>query len=253
MDTLIVNSGNEIFCVFTKRKYLGRPEFFSGQRAHDFLVVENFLTENMKIQRFLKSLIVCVSMLCAQNALAQASRVTGDKPTFDDLPSPEFPGGNKQKPFKPKDWLEVEAKFKVEMRPEPKSKTAPEVTVKWYVAVKNPDKPGTFLLLTRTITHINVPLNEDIYTSMYLSPASVTRLTGSPRGGKNSVELVGYEIVANGDEKYKASESNKDKAGWWNTQNEKISADSSIPLLTKSETPFAAMWWDRYAEEKKEK
>lgn len=240
-----------IFCVFTDAKYFFRPEFFSGQRSDDFLVVENFLTELMKIQRILKSFIVCASMLCATNAFSQASKVTSEKPTFDDLPSPEFPGGNKQKAFKPKDWLEVEAKFKVELNPEPKSKTAEEVTVKWYVAVKNPEKSGYFFLLSKTITHINVPLNEDVYSSIYLSPASVTRLTGSPRNGKNAVEFVGYEILVNGE--VKASDTNKGQVGWWKSSSEKISANDSVPLLTKSETPFAAMWWDRYADEKKEK
>ena len=207
----------------------------------------------MKIQRFLKTLAVSASLLCAENALAQAGavRVTSDKPTFDDLPSPEFPGANKQKRFIPKDWLEVEAKFKVEMKPEPKSKTAEEVTVKWYVAVKNPEKSGQFMLLSKTVNHVNVPLNEDVYTSIYLSPASITRLTGSARNGKAAVEFVGYEIIVAGEPK--ASSTNKGDVGWWNSKSEKISQNDSVPLLTKSETPFAPMWWDRYADERKEK
>jgi len=205
----------------------------------------------MKIQSILKSFVVCAAVALSPCALGQASRVTADKPVFDDLPSPEFPGGNKQKPFKPKDWLEVETKFKVEMSPEPKSKTAEEVVVKWYVAVKNPEKSGTMFKLSKTVTHINVPLNEDVYSSIYLSPASVTRLTGSPRGGKNAVEFVGYEIIVNGE--VKASDTNKGPAKWWTLSSEKISANESVPLLSKDETPFAAMWWDRYADVKKEK
>jgi len=205
----------------------------------------------MKIQRILKSFVVCAAVAVSPCAMGQASKVQADKPVFDDLPSPEFPGGNKQKPFKPKDWLEVETKFKVEMSPEPKSKTAEEVVVKWYVAVKNPEKSGYFFLLSKTVTHINVPLNEDVYSSIYLSPASVTRLTGSPRNGKNAVEFVGYEILVNGE--VKASDTNKGSAGWWKSSSEKLSATDSVPLLSKDETPFAAMWWDRYADVKKEK
>lgn len=205
----------------------------------------------MKIQRILKSFVVCAAVAVSPCAMGQASKVQADKPVFDDLPSPEFPGGNKQKPFKPKDWLEVETKFKVEMSPEPKSKTAEEVVVKWYVAVKNPEKSGYFFLLSKTVTHINVPLNEDVYSSIYLSPASVTRLTGSPRNGKNAVEFVGYEILVNGE--VKASDTNKGSAGWWKSSSEKLSATDTVPLLSKDETPFAAMWWDRYADVKKEK
>lgn len=204
----------------------------------------------MKIQRLFQSIAFCASLALAQNAYSQASKVTAEKPLFDDLPSPEFSGG-KQKSFKPKDWLEVEAKFKVLLKPEPKSKTAPEVVVKWYVAVKNPDRAGTFFLLTKTINHLNVPLNEEIYSSVYLSPASIMRLTGSAKGGKGSVEYVGFEVLVNGE--IKDSQTSNGEVGWWKSQSEKLSASDTVPLLAKYETPFAIMWWDRYAEVKQEK
>ncbi len=179
-------------------------------------------------------------------AFGQAAKVVGEKPAFDDLPSPEFSGG-KQKSFKPGDWLEIEAKLKISLSPEPASKTCDKVTVKWYIAVKNPDKPGTFLLLTKDVQHVNVPLDQDnIFCSIYLSPASIKRLTGSDKGGKNAVEFVGYEVLVNGEKKLE--ETNKGKAGWWNAASDKISRSETVPLLTKAETPFANMWWDRYAE-----
>jgi hypothetical protein len=222
--------------------------FLSGQIMRFFLVVENFLKVLMKIQRLIRKLIVCLSFAVAPAAFAQASKVTAEKPTFDDLPSPEFSGG-KQKSFKPKDWLEVEAKINVQLKPEPPSKTAPEVIVKWYIAVKNPEKSGTYFLLSKTVTHINVPLNEDVFSSVYLSPASIMRLTGSSKGGKNAVEYVGFEVLVNGE--VKASDTNKGEVGWWKSP--KLSATETVPLLAKYETPFAVMWWDRYAEVKQEK
>jgi hypothetical protein len=182
---------------------------------------------------------------------ALAAKVVGEKPAFEDLQSPEFSGG-KQKSFKPKDWLEVEAKLKISLAPEPKSKTCEKLTVKWYVAVKNPEKSGTFLLLTKDIEHVNAPLEEDIYCSVYVSPASIKRLTGSDKGGKNSVEYVGYEVLINGEkvasETNKGSDGKGGKTAWWNAATDKISRSDSVPLLSKYETPFAAMWWDRYAE-----
>lgn len=184
-------------------------------------------------------------------AFGQAPKVVGDKPSFDDLPSPEFSGG-KNKSFKPKDWLEIEAKLKVSLSPEPRSKTCDKITVKWYVAVKNPDKVGTMLLLTKTIEHVNVPLDQDIYCSVYLSPASIKRITGLDKGAKHSVEYVGYEVLINGEKM--ASDTNKGSAGeggkvaWWNAQSDKISRSEAVPLLNKTETPFSTMWWDRYAE-----
>lgn len=179
------------------------------------------------------------------SASGQAAKVTADKPAFDDLPSPEFSGG-KQKGFKPKDWLEIETKVKVSMSPEPKSKTCDRLTVKWYIAVKNPEKSGSMLLLTKDVEHVNVPLEEEVYCSVYLSPASIKRLTGADRAGKGAVEAVGYEILINGVKV--AEDTTKFRAGWWNAASDKISRSDSVPLLSKSETPFSNMWWDRYAE-----
>jgi hypothetical protein len=193
---------------------------------------------------------VAVASLSPTTAFGQAAKVTGQKPSFDNLPSPEFAGG-KQKAFKPKDWLEVEAKINVELRPEPKSKTAETMTVKWYVAVKNPEKAGTFLLLTKDVEHVNVPLGEEVISSVYLSPASLRRLTGSDRAGKNAVEYVGYEVLIDG--KVQAAETDKGNAGWWNSASDKISRNASVPLLSKNETPFANHWWDAYAEIKPER
>jgi hypothetical protein len=180
-----------------------------------------------------------------ESAFGQSAKVVGDKAAFDDLQSPEFSGG-KQKGFKPKNWLEIETKIKVSLSPEPKSKTCERLTVKWFVAVKNPEKAGSMLLLSRDIEHVNVPLDEEVYCSVYLSPASIKRLTGFDRAGKSSVEAVGYEILVNGEKV--ASETTKFKVGWWNAASDKISRSDSVPLLTKAETPFANMWWDRYAE-----
>jgi hypothetical protein len=193
-------------------------------------------------------LVALFAVFCGmafQTATAQQARATADKPTFDDLESPQFSGG-KQKAFKPKSWLEIETKVKVSMRPEPKSKTCDRMTVKWYVAVKNPERPNTMLLLTRDIEHVNVPLEEDVYCSVYLSPAAIKSLTGADRAGKRSVEAVGFEILINGVKV--AEETTKFQPGWWNAASDKISRSTAVPLLSKPETPFSNMWWDRYAE-----
>jgi hypothetical protein len=184
------------------------------------------------------------SALSLGSAFGQAAKVVAEDPSFDDLQSPQFSGG-KQKSFKPKDWLEVEAKLRILMKPEPKSKTCDRFTVKWYIAVKNPEKSGTFLLLTKDVEHVNAPLGEDVYCSIYISPASLKRL-GSEKGGKRAVYSVGYEVLING--KVEAEETSKLKAGWWNKASNKISRSDAVPLLNKSETPFNNSWWDRYVE-----
>lgn len=204
--------------------------------------------DHMKLSRRIllsATLSSMVAALTLGSAFGQAVQVTAESPTFDDLPSPQF-AGVKNKSFKPLDWLEIEVPLKVEMRPEPPSKTCDKLTVKWYVAVKNVDKPGTFLLFSSEVDHVNVPLNEEVYGSVYISPASLRRITGSGTGGKGSVEFVGFEVLVNGEKK--AEGTNKGKPGWWNTASDKIARSEAVPLLNKSETPFSAMWWDRYPE-----
>jgi hypothetical protein len=196
-----------------------------------------------------KSLALTFSAIIAAvtlgSAFGQAVKVTGDNPEFDDLPSPQF-AGVKNKRFTPLNWLEIETKLNIQMSPEPVTKTCDKLTVKWYIAVKNRDKPGTFMLLTKDIEHVNVPVGEDVYCSVFLSPASLRRITGSDSGGKGAVEYVGYEVLVSGEKV--AQGTNKGKPGWWNAASEKISRSEAVPLLNKNETPFRDMWWDRYPE-----
>jgi hypothetical protein len=190
-----------------------------------------------------------IGILSHPVANAQSYKVEGEKPDFEDIVSPDL-GGSKNG-FKPKEWLEIEAKIKVDMSPSPRSKTADRILVKWYVAVENPDKQGTYLLLTKDITHVNIPLGEDVFSSVYLSPSSVRRLTGGDRAGKSLVYAVGYEVLVNGVKV--AAETSNLKVDWWNSASDKISRSETVPLLDKSESAFAHMWWDRYAEISKEK
>lgn len=182
------------------------------------------------------------------SVFGQAVKLIAEKPSFDDLQSPENVGGGRQKPFKPKNWLEVEAKLNLSSGNAGKAKVCEKLTVKWYIAVKNPDKAGTYLLLTKDVEHVNIPYDEDVYCSVYLSPVSVKRITGTDRPGKGSVEAVGYEVLINGVKVAAETSAGKFGVGWWDKASEKISRNESVPLLNKAETPFRGMWWDRYAE-----
>jgi hypothetical protein len=232
-------------------KKLRLPFLLSGQPAARFPIVHGNPIHMRTIRHNFLTVISCAlaGVLSHSAANAQVFRVEGDKPAFEDISSPKL--GDSKNGFKPKEWLEIEASIKVDMRPEPRSKTADRILVKWYVAVENPDKQGTYLLLTKDITHVNIPLGDKVFSSVYLSPSSVRRLTGGDRAGKSMVYLVGYEVLANGVKV--AENSSKDKPGWWNIASNKISRSEVVPLLDKSESAFAQMWWDRYAEISKEK
>ncbi|MEO0017570.1 MAG: hypothetical protein RLZZ522_853 [Verrucomicrobiota bacterium] len=174
-----------------------------------------------------------------------ATKVEVDKPKPVDLPSPQF-AGVKGESWTPKDWLKIETRLKVAMIPEPKSKTCDTLTVKWHVAMDNPEKSGTYLKFTREVQHVNVPLGEDVYVCVFLSPASIRRLTGSDRAGKNSVKFIGVEVVTEG----QTADAAEGKDKWWTMVSKSMSESAVVPLQSKAETPFAAAWWDRYAEEK---
>ncbi|QJE97145.1 Amuc_1102 family pilus-like protein [Luteolibacter luteus] len=170
--------------------------------------------------------------------------------TFDNIPSPEVQSG-KAKAFKPKDWLEVEAGIKIPAANAEQKKAGfiNQVTVKWYVAVKNPEGKGV-IKLSKTINHINVPIDEEIFSSVYMSPSALKRLTGSDKASKGAVEAVGVEVLVDGEKV--AQSAVKQKEGWWNAGSLSDQSDK-FPLLNKDETPFAMLWYDRYAEIQKER
>ncbi len=175
---------------------------------------------------------------------AQEIRVDADDAKFDDLESPEFAGNTGVKNFRPKDWLEAEVKLKVEASRRFGKKFLDRLMVKWYVAVKNPDGKG-ISLLEKDVTYVNIPIGEDVFASVYLSPGAILRITGGDRAGKSNVEAVAGEITYNG-QKVGSFNSLGNKE-WWRAAS--VSRNDSIPLLSKGETPFKFLWWDRYLEE----
>ena len=175
---------------------------------------------------------------------AQEIKVDVDDPEFDDLLSPEVGGNTSEKNWKPKDWLEAEVKLKVEVARGSDKTYIDRLVVKWYVAVKNPDGKG-IALLTKDISYVNIPVDEEVYASVYLSPSAIMRITGGERAGKSNIEAIAGEITYNG---AKVGQFNTlSGKEWWKAAS--VSRNESIPLLQKSETPFKFLWWDRYLEE----
>jgi hypothetical protein len=182
-------------------------------------------------------------------ASAQDKATVGN-PVFDDLPSPDIKGAGKDKSFKPKDWLEVEVGFKIPGTAEQKKiGFINAVTVKWYVAMRNPDGKGV-IKLTKTIEHINVPVDEEVFSSVYMSPSTMKRLTGKDKAGKSALEAAGVEVLVDGEKVGQATF--KEKVGWWTAGSLSDQSDK-FPLLNKNETPFQLFWYDRYAEIQKER
>lgn len=187
----------------------------------------------------------------APTVLSQTvQKIEASDPTFEELQSPSVGGNTSKKSWKPKDWLEVEVKVKLEPgRAAPRDGYVDRLTVRWYVAVENKiDRAGQkYFLMEKEVTHVNVPLDEDFYLSCYLSPATIKRLTGSDRAGKNSITAVGGEIsVVGAAAPARFTSQGSVSKPWW--QSPTMQRTNKYPLLNKNETPFKFLWWDRYLE-----
>ncbi len=203
--------------------------------------------------KILFSTVALAALALSAPLQAQAGKVEASDPKFDELQSPNVGGNTGKKNWKPKDWLEAEVKFKVEMPKSYKAKTVDSVTVKWYVAIKNPAGKGV-LLLEKDVEHVNIPVGEEVYSSVYISPAAGSKISGKARFSKRNIEAIGGEILVNGSSIDKNKEryfSQGQKIGWWKSGS--LSRYDRISLLNKNETPFKFLWWDRYAEIKTER
>ncbi|MGC6456896.1 MAG: Amuc_1102 family pilus-like protein [Akkermansiaceae bacterium] len=206
----------------------------------------------MNTPTFLKNFVIIASGLAfssaafAQLPTSKDAKFTVDDPKFGALQSPEINDGN-AKNFKPKDWLEIEVKLKVDrLREQPKDNYLDEITVNWHVVVKGQDRKA--YKISRSITHVNIPTDEEVYVSIYLSPNTLRRITGKPKASKSDLEAVGGEVALNGE--MVGFFSHGERAGWWRKPLKDVEATSKFPLLDKTQTPFAPLWYDRYAEVK---
>jgi len=195
-------------------------------------------------------LLVALSAALSVTAFGQAKIDVGS-PKFDELQSPNLGGGN-GKNFKPKDWLEIEVKLKVgKVVPEHKDGYVDALDVKWFIIVKAQDRKT--YRLEKTVKHVNIPIGEEIFTSIYLSPNTLKRITGKDKAGKGDVEAVGGEVHYNGAMARDGFFQHGARKGWWTKEMKGVITTEKFPLLNKDETPFKLFWHDRYAEIAKQK
>lgn len=161
------------------------------------------------------------------------------------IESPTTPTGTGSVAFKPKKWMFLEGRLNIQAAPVPRTKFLDKITVRFYVAAKNPEGRDS-LLMTKEIEYVNVPVDEEFYVCVFMSPSSIKRLTGSENVGSSTFTLCGLEVIYK--DNVVAQESNKGKPGWWANPRATLVPTDSFPLLNKNETPFAMFWYDRYPE-----
>ncbi len=194
------------------------------------------------------ALILTALLAASSLSIAQQYKVEIDKPTFDGLLSPDVDGKTTLKKFKQKEWLEVEVKIKIEAS-DKKETFADRVSVRWFVGLDVTENGATRpRVIEKEVDYVNVPLNEDVYISVYLSPSAVMRMSGRDRATEGLIMGAAGEITVNGVTPYKNSGMfstlPKSKGKWW----DELPRYNKIPLRNKNETPFKFFWWDRYAE-----
>ena len=206
----------------------------------------------MKIKRRTRAILAVFLGLASSLSSSAQNRIAieVEDPEFGELSSPEF-GGGASKSWDAKDWLEMEVEFEVTNVDPSTARFVDNLTVKWYVGIKSPAEGN--ILLEKVVEHINVPVGEAMFSSVYLSPSAVFRISDKDRADKGIVELVGGEILFNGQRValFSSKGAVNTSSPWWQSPN--LSRYDKIPLRSKDETPFNYFWWDRYAENKVER
>lgn len=198
--------------------------------------------EKMKV--FASVILSCVVgmmlFLVPDRAMAQDQvKVDVDDIKIDLVNTPEYNyAGDTKKLPKSKEWVEVEVEFKVEGKTENDVAEALEFT--YYVMMGDKET-----MLTEKITHVNVPLDEDIYSVMYISPTTIQKMFGKEVSVSGAVAGVAIEVRHNG--ALVGGDATVDPSSrWWQSKTQ-----TPGMLRRKSDTPFAPLWWDRYADVEK--
>lgn len=138
-------------------------------------------------------------------------------------------GGGGQYRTNPNDrWVEVETEFMA----------APdwtdEITLKYYVLLNG-------RLLTGEVTHVNIVAGSN-RSVMYVVPVALTRFAGNRPVVPTMIQNVAVQLLQGG--------AVKDELSLARTPGQWFAGLSPITgfILNKNETPFAPLYWDRYAQ-----
>ena len=150
-----------------------------------------------------------------------------------------------------KKWLEFEVEFEAKKAPRA-GDTSPfvdDLLFKYFIAFKGID-PVTRknVMGVGQLTHINVESGEVTHSAMYVSPSALTRIRG--RSGQTSrTEVEGFAVQVFYQGQLVAEDSDFRKSSrWWATG---VLPPKDGIALPKSETPFAPLWYDYFAEVQK--
>lgn len=122
-------------------------------------------------------------------------------------------------------WFEIEVEFSVD-----RVELVDELTIEYIAEVNGKLCPGE-------VTHVNISKGNNHFSVMYMSPRSIDRLTGNKPLNSAMIGNIWINIKKQG--QVLASKSLHPKA-MPNLQ------QFTGLLVSKMETPFQVLWWDRY-------
>lgn len=190
--------------------------------------------------------IGCFLLALSPAGFAQKVEVDKPKINIEIQKTPRFgQQGPKEKRDTQKFWIEVEVEFKADQKGgDPNNEFIDELEFKYFITV-TPKNAKDRKVYTLTINHGPILKGETSYSVAYISPNNIAKIVGKEKvPGKADVD-VAVEIRHQG--QLIGGDSTKSPSSkWWNSMSQ---AEGMV--MKKSETPFAPLWWDRYAEEKK--
>lgn len=174
----------------------------------------------------------CASFLLAASAYAQVPAVITardikiEKISPSVTSSPEYQVRNTtDKRATYLKWLEVEVEFSVD-----RVELVDELTFEYLVEINGKLCPGE-------VTHVNIPKGNSLYSVMYMSPRAIDRLTMNKPLTAGMIGNMWVTIKKQG----QTLATKSVHAGAPKNQQQ-------FPglLVSKNETPFQVLWWDRY-------
>ncbi len=145
---------------------------------------------------------------------------------FISTPEYQFSGTERRSDYREK-WMEIETEF--ESSPE----FTEELTFKYYVQINK-------VVFIGEVTHVDIAAGKGLYSVMYISPRSISRIMAGKTMSGAAIERVSVEISKQGALVGYGSWKNE-KQGWWASSPQKPGF-----LRNKNETPFAPLYWERY-------
>lgn len=160
----------------------------------------------------------------------QLSKITKN---FISAPQFVYTGAQQYRTDQNERWLEVEVEFISAVA------FTDELTLKYFILINGTVLPGE-------VTHANILARRDNRSVMYVPPAVLAHLLSNRPVTPASVQNIAVQIVQGGGVKDELSLV-RGPPQWYTT----IPALNGL-VLNKNETPFAAIYWDRYVQIKKQ-